>query len=186
MIAVVLALLLAQSSGRGVSVSGVVQDQTGAVLPSAQVAITASNAAAPLQSTPTDASGAFRFDRVMPGTYTLRVEFPGFKASSTSLRVGTRPPSSLTIVMQIESVVQEVSVSGGAAETSTAATANLDAITVNGDALDDLTDAIGITEVDPQQCAQAAARYVRVAIDESRGRRPSLKIQNVRMRTRER
>ena len=132
-----LALLFAQSAPRGVPVAGIVQDQTGAVLPGAAITITAvASAASPIRTT-TDQSGAFRFDRVAPGEYDLRAEFPGFVPRVTRVRIGARAPQ-LTIVLQIEGVTQEVSVSGGGAETSTAAEANLNAITVSGDQLDDL------------------------------------------------
>ena len=133
-----LALLFAQSAPRGVPVAGVVQDQTGAVLPGAAITISAvPSTASPVQVT-ADQNGAFRFDRVAPGEYDLRADFPGFVARVTRVRIGARTPAQLTIVLQIEGVTQEVSVSGGGAATSTAADSNLNAITVSGDQLDDL------------------------------------------------
>ena len=134
----VLALVLAQSSPRGVAVAGVVQDQTGAVIPGASVGISVSGSPRATQTVTSDEKGAFRFDRVAPGEYDIRTEFPGFTPNVAHVRVGTRAPAAQTIVMAIEGVTQEVSVSGGAAETSTAAQANLNAITVDANQLDDL------------------------------------------------
>ena len=132
------ALALApQSSPRGVAVSGVVQDQTGAVLPGAQVAlVSAAHGAA--QRVVSDGSGVFRFDRVAPGTYDIRTEFPGFKTNVRRVRVAARAPAPATIVMAIEGVTQEVSVTTGGAQTSASAAANLNAIAVDADALDNL------------------------------------------------
>ena len=129
--------LAPQASARGVAVVGVVQDQTGAVLPGAQVALIPAGGGAE-QRVASDASGAFRFDRVAPGAYDMRTEFPGFKTNVSRVRVGTRAPAATTIVMQIEGVTQEISVTTGGAQTSAAAAANLNAISVDGDALDNL------------------------------------------------
>src|SRR5438128_761400 len=75
-----------------VSVTGVVQDQTGAILRDASVQlVTASGAIA--QSTQTDPSGVFHFDQVGPGTYDLRATFEGFTPGTTRVRVTPRPPS---------------------------------------------------------------------------------------------
>jgi len=133
-----LVLGLAQSASRGVTVAGVVQDQTGAVLPGAAVTLSGSGSATGKQQATTDQSGQFRFERILPGEYDIRAEFPGFTQRATHVRVGTRAPSSLTIVLPIEGLTQEVAVSGGSAETSTAAESNLNAITISADQLDDL------------------------------------------------
>ena len=134
----VLAFFVAQASPRGVAVAGVVQDQTGAVLPGAQVAIVATGSAAATQTPVTDQSGAFRFERIVPAEYEIRAAFPGFKPAAVRVRVGARAPSPVTLTMAIEGVTQEVSVSGGGAETSTAAAANLNTISVDANQLDDL------------------------------------------------
>src|SRR5262249_51522312 len=94
----VLAALMAQSAPRGVAVAGVVQDQTGAVLPDAAVVLSQPGAATAGRQAMTDPGGAFRFERVAPGEYDIRIEFPGFIAKVTRVRVGTRAPSPLTIV----------------------------------------------------------------------------------------
>jgi len=142
MLATVFSLLAAlsvapQASARGVAVAGVVQDQTGAVLPGAHVALV-STADGSAQAIVSDGSGVFRFDRVAPGTYDIRAEFPGFKTNVQRVRVGARAPSPAKIVMQIEGVTQEISVTTGGAQTSASAGANLNAIAVDADALDDL------------------------------------------------
>ncbi len=133
-----LALMFAQSAPRGVAVAGIVQDQTGAVLPGARVTISVIGSTTSAQTTTTDQNGRFRFERISPGEYDIQTDFPGFVVQRTRVRAGTRAPSPMTIVLALEGVTQEISVSGGAASTSTAAQANLNAITVDADQLDDL------------------------------------------------
>jgi outer membrane receptor protein involved in Fe transport len=128
----------AQPAARGVVVAGTVQDQTGAVLPGATVSLTAAGAAAPAQTIVSDTAGAFRFDRVPAGAYEITVEFPGFKSSVTRLRVGARAPAPSTIVLAIAGLAQDVSVSGGGNQTSSAGAANLDAVSVDAAALDNM------------------------------------------------
>src|SRR5262249_27640747 len=104
----------------------------------AAVVLSQAGAAAAGQQATTDQGGGFRFERIAPGEYDIRADFPGFTPKVTHVRVGARAPSPLTIVLAIEGVTQEVSVSGGGAETSTAAASNVNAITIGADQLDDL------------------------------------------------
>src|SRR5262249_51184940 len=132
-----------QPAVRGVLVSGVVQDQTGAILPGAQVSLApvgpvgTDGTGTQARTIVTDSKGTFRFDQVPPGSFVIGVEFPGFKVKTTPIRVGARAPAAVTIVMEIEGLTQEISVaSGGQASTSTSA--NLNAISVDQNTLDDL------------------------------------------------
>lgn len=133
-----IAYFLAQSTPRGVVVSGVVQDQTGAVLPGARVAISVSGSTIPSQTTTSDRGGAFRFERMAPGEYDIRTEFPGFALNQVRVRVTARAPAALSIVMTIEGVTQEVSVTGGGEQAGTGSASNLNAISVDANQLDDL------------------------------------------------
>jgi hypothetical protein len=132
-------LLVALLSGAvqvaGVAVDGVVQDQTGAVLSGALVELVDANGAV-ARSIPADAAGAFHFDRVPPGTYTLRAHFEGFKASNTRVRVGTRPPSAQKLVLGLASISQEVAVSNGVTGVAATNASNADALSVDTEMLD--------------------------------------------------
>lgn len=138
LVSVLLASMLGgQAADRGVAVGGVVQDQTGAILQGAQIAIVDPSGRV-VQAVVTDANGTFRFDRIGPGAYDVRAEFPGFKTSTSRVRVGSRSPGSMTIVMAIEGVTQEVSVTSGGAAATTDSAGNLNAIAVDADTLDNL------------------------------------------------
>lgn len=134
-VAVMLASAQAQPSARGVAVSGVIQDQTSAVLPGARVTL-ATGAAAIVQSVESGPAGDFRFDRVAPGDYQVRAEFPGFQTTAVDVRVAARAPASITIVLPLEGLTQEIAVSGSGLNAD--ARSNLNAVSVDADTLDDL------------------------------------------------
>jgi hypothetical protein len=75
------------------TVTGVIVDVTGAVLPNAQVELMSGGLK--VQSTVADESGTFRFDRLTPGRYDIRAVFDGFDPTVVHITVGNRalPPS---------------------------------------------------------------------------------------------
>ena len=118
--------------------AGVVQDQTGAVLPHASVALLTAASSTPVTTTTTDADGRFRLESVAPGTYDLRTEFPGFRSNLAHVRVTSRAPSALTVVMELEGVTQVVSVNSGGPGANAEASANVNAVSVDANMLDNL------------------------------------------------
>src|ERR1700737_3012931 len=77
----------AQSEG---SITGIVKDSSGGVLPGATVTGTNPTQAV-TQSTQTSALGVFMFPQLLPGTYAIKVELSGFKtAESTGVILSTK------------------------------------------------------------------------------------------------
>src|SRR5256714_9422702 len=138
MLGSILALALVLAQPAGVTLSGVVQDQTLAVLPSAQVTLSAVGAGEPVQTGTTDAAGRFHFDRVLPGDYEVRAEYPGFKPVVTRVRVGARARAAITIVLPLEGLTQGIGVSAAGEGVAANARSNLNAIGVDASTLDDL------------------------------------------------
>ena len=130
------ALLQAQSAPR-VAVSGVVQDQSGAVLQNATVELVAASGAV-RSTTTTDAAGGFHFDNVAAGQYELRTSFEGFKPAAVRVRVGARAPAPQKLVLRLADVKQEITVSNAAAQVDATASNNLDAVTVDQQMLESL------------------------------------------------
>jgi hypothetical protein len=128
------ATLAAAQPPPGIAVSGIVQDQTGAVLAAAKVELV-NAAGAVLQTTAADARGAFRFEGVAPGQYELRARYEGFRPASARVRVGTRPPPSQKLVLDLAGLASEITVSNAATEVGAAAGNNVDAITIDQDML---------------------------------------------------
>jgi len=138
--AILVATLLgegAQAVSPGVPVTGVVQDQTGAVLAGAVVDLLDASGVV-VRTVIGDAVGAFRFDGVGAGTYQLRATFEGFKPASSRVRVTTRAPGMQKLVLDLAALTQEITVSTGTADVSTASTANVDAVSIDANTLDSL------------------------------------------------
>ncbi|PYR61647.1 MAG: hypothetical protein DMF91_09225 [Acidobacteria bacterium] len=117
-------------------VTGIVRDQTGAVLQSATVELVPASGAA--RSTTTNAAGVFRFENVAPGQYELRAMFEGFKPASVRVRVGSRPPASQTLVLRLANLAQQITVSDETGAVTTATRDNRDAVVVDQKTLDNL------------------------------------------------
>jgi hypothetical protein len=126
----------AQSLG-GVTVPGVVQDQTGAILPGADVQLV-SAAGVVFDRTATDGAGGFRFEHVPAGSYELRAVAEGFATTSTRVRLGTRAPSSQRLVLHLAGLAQEITVSNALAEVSANAARNVDAVSIDQNMLESL------------------------------------------------
>src|SRR4051794_1072779 len=69
------AVVIGQAATSGIT--GVIKDQTGAVLPGATVQITNEATGAAIEAT-SDGLGAYRDDAVVPGAYRLRTVLDGF------------------------------------------------------------------------------------------------------------
>ena len=68
--------ILAQNAG---TIAGVVTDQQDAVLPNAKVSLSNAAQGGVVRELTTNQEGAFVITPLLPGTYSLTVEAPGFK-----------------------------------------------------------------------------------------------------------
>src|SRR5215467_5003220 len=82
--------LSAQTATSG-GLSGVVTDQSKAVVPNADVEIKDSRKGR-IQSTKTDREGVYRFFFLAPSTYTLKITHEGFRKASRTVTVLLGPP----------------------------------------------------------------------------------------------
>ncbi len=103
--------LLAQNTSG--SITGVVQDATGAVIPGAQVSLINQEQGVAARQTITNEAGFYLFSALPAATYTVTVELPGFKTykkTDVKLFVNDRmglPPIILEVGAQTESVTVE-------------------------------------------------------------------------------
>jgi outer membrane receptor protein involved in Fe transport len=132
---------------------GVVQDPSGAILRHAALDLV-NAASTATRSTTTDDAGRFRFDGVTGGTYELRVQAEGFAPASVRVRITSRAPSPLKIVLSLASFAQEITVRNSDTLT-TAAADNRDAIVLNTDTLQNLP-------IFDQDLVGAASRFLDV------------------------
>jgi hypothetical protein len=127
--ALCLALTSAVAFGQDIqtkgSIAGTVTDKNGAAVPGATVKITGSEAA---RTVTTDNEGVYRFDNLVPGNYTVRVEMTGFKASEVSkVTVYVGKAATTNVTLEAGNISETVTVTGGAAidQASTAVSSNL-------------------------------------------------------------
>ena len=96
------------------SVVGTVTDQSGAVLPNAQVTVTNEQTGFTRQAT-SNASGQYRIIEVPEGDYTISVSATGFQeAKRTGVRLVIGQVNQQDVTMQVGGVTQEVTVQGSA------------------------------------------------------------------------
>ncbi len=97
--------LLAQSV---TSLQGRVTDPSGAVIPNATLVITRNSTGA-VRSVETNSDGNYRFPQLAPGTYSLRVDAPGFaSAVRQGLVLQVATPATLDIPLIVAAAKQQV------------------------------------------------------------------------------
>jgi hypothetical protein len=101
--------LNAQTTTSG-GLTGVVTDQSGAVVPNAEVKIK-DNRKGTIQSTTADREGVYRFFFLAPTMYTLTVMHQGFRKESRTVDVLLGPPGTANIVLSIAQASSEIIVS---------------------------------------------------------------------------
>jgi len=112
--------LLAQSTGG--RILGRVADPTGAVLADVKVTL-ANQATAASRETETNANGDYTFVEVVPGTYQVTYEHPGFKKNvQDSVTVDVNQVVTLNSVLQLGEVQDVVQVSSEAPQVDTTST----------------------------------------------------------------
>ena len=118
----------------GSSMRGVVEDDSGAIIPHAQVALKSAAGGEAALATSNDV-GEFVFNALAPGEYTLRVEANGFKPAQVKLKVGEGAMPLQHIAMKVAAVSQEITVKAG---DPVSMDGNLNSFEVNHDLLKSL------------------------------------------------
>lgn len=95
-------------------ISGQVRDQSGAALPAARVTATNTGTNAS-RNTITNDQGIYTFPSLTPGSYTVRVEKPGFKQATTTLELQVQQSARADFEMQVGNVTESIEVSASAA-----------------------------------------------------------------------
>jgi len=134
------------------SISGVVVDPQGAVIPKAAITVTRAGSQPVLLEA--DDRGHFATDALTPGLYTVEAAYPGFRTArkeAMAINAGTR--QNITLTLAIETDQQQVTVSADDNTADTSPEKNGGAIVLKGKALDALSD--DATEL--QQQLQAIA-----------------------------
>ena len=131
----VLTLLAAAAAAQtpSATLTGVVVDATGGVLPSAKVQL--SQGGRVVQLVTTDAKGAFAVTAA-PGQYNLLVMLDGFRPQATVVEVSSaRTTRAVKITLPLAAVRQDVMVTGAAADVALTAASNADAVALTQETL---------------------------------------------------
>jgi hypothetical protein len=95
------------------SITGVVSDPSGAVLPGATVTLTGEKLIGGAQVQVTDATGTYRFDRLPPGAYVVKFELQGFKSIERSdIRVSASFTATVNAKLEVGSLNETITVTG--------------------------------------------------------------------------
>jgi Carboxypeptidase regulatory-like domain len=107
-LAVLTATFVAFAGQGATSISGVVVDSAGGVVPGATVIVT--NAAGTKFETVSNTEGIFSVPAIAAGAYTVEVSLAGFKAYRTDVRVQPGLPAALNVTLELGSLTETVTV----------------------------------------------------------------------------
>src|SRR5437879_3209901 len=116
------------------TVTGVVEDRTGSVIPEVDVTLVAQTNGEKLK-TVTDQAGQFVFTQVPRGEYLLRVNMQGFEKVELEVKVGTAPITAKKVRLELANVEDEITVSARATSDPLAPDHNATAFVLEHDLL---------------------------------------------------
>lgn len=102
----------AQTTTTG-GIAGIISDPQGAVIPGAVVTLT-NVATGTSQTTTSNNGGAYRFDLIPPGSYTLLVDFTGFEKSLATISVSNSQVTAADLKLRLGSDQQTIEVAADA------------------------------------------------------------------------
>jgi hypothetical protein len=118
-------VVIANGQGTTSRVTGTVQDANGASVPGAKVTLT-NEATAVSFTTDTSESGAYAFDLVQVGNYSLTVEKQGFKKFvSQKNPVNVNQPATINVTLEAGGLTETVTVQAGAEQVQTSTSGNI-------------------------------------------------------------
>ncbi|MGE3273944.1 MAG: carboxypeptidase regulatory-like domain-containing protein [Vicinamibacterales bacterium] len=95
------------------SITGTVTDTSGGVLPGVTVTLMGERLIGGSQVQVSDGSGAYRFDRLSPGTYTVRFELPGFKTvNREDIRINAAFVATISVKLEVGELSETITVTG--------------------------------------------------------------------------
>jgi hypothetical protein len=95
------------------SITGIVTDSSNAVLPGVTVSTSGDKLIGGVQTQTTDSTGAFRFDRLPPGSYHVKYELQGFKTvERDDVRVSAAFVATVGAKLEVGSVSETITVTG--------------------------------------------------------------------------
>src|SRR5215510_7009221 len=95
------------------SITGVVNDTSNAVLPGVNVTLSGERLIGGDQTQVTDATGTYRFDRLSPGSYTVKFELQGFRGiTREGILISAAFVATVSVKLEVGSVSESITVTG--------------------------------------------------------------------------
>jgi hypothetical protein len=95
------------------SIAGVATDASNAVMPGVTVSVSGEKLIGGVQTQTTDASGAYRFDRLPPGSYSVKFELQGFRTIDRSdVAISAAFTATVNAKMEVGGVNETITVTG--------------------------------------------------------------------------
>lgn len=97
------------------TITGAVTDDSGGLMPGVAISVSSENLIGGAQTQTSDERGAFRFDNLPPGVYTVKFELEGFNAViRTDIRISSAVIATVDAKLQVGDLKEAITVSGGA------------------------------------------------------------------------
>jgi hypothetical protein len=95
------------------SIVGAVTDSSNAVMPGVTVSLSGARLIGGVQSFVTDAAGSYRFDRLPPGSYTVKFELQGFKTvERTDVVINAAFVATINVRLEVGTLTETITVTG--------------------------------------------------------------------------
>jgi hypothetical protein len=131
----VLAAAAADAQVQTGSIAGTVTDSSNAVLPGVTVTLSGEKLIGGAQVQATDSTGAYRFDRLPPGTYLVRFELQGFRSvQHGDIAINAAFVASVNAKLEVGNVSETITVTGESPTVDTKS--NLQQTVMNQDVLE--------------------------------------------------
>jgi hypothetical protein len=112
-LSLVLAASVASAQVQTGSIVGVVSDASGGILPGVSVTLGGERLIGGTQTVISDASGAYRFDRLPPGDYTVKFELQGFKTvERAAIRISAAFVATVNAKLEVGALEETITVTG--------------------------------------------------------------------------
>jgi hypothetical protein len=109
----VLAAATAHAQVQTGSIAGSAADSSNAVMPGVTVTLTGDKLIGGAQVQTTDATGAYRFDRLPPGTYNIKFELQGFKTvDRADIAISASFVATVNVKLEVGNVSETITVTG--------------------------------------------------------------------------
>jgi len=95
------------------SIAGVATDTSNAVMPGVTVSLSGDKLIGGVQTQTTDAAGAYRFDRLPPGAYSVKFELQGFRTiERAEIAISASFTATVNAKLEVGSVTETITVTG--------------------------------------------------------------------------